>query len=160
MCSGNSARKISPPSFGKSPRMAAKASFPTPILKPPEMKSPICFQLAWPLNIQPSLAADESAIIFCLRYCSFTWPDYSTIVSLLFNNTASQGICKDSWNNVWKPLWTCLHFFLWAPGLLFLSVYALSSTWEVLNALLTFGSVSIRWWSYWAGSLWGLVLNL
>lgn len=61
-CSGNPARKSPLPPLESFPRMAAKASFPTPILKPPEMKSPICFQLAWPLNIQPSYA-DESAII-------------------------------------------------------------------------------------------------
>ena len=39
-------------------------------------------------------------------------------------------------------------FSMEAPGLLFLSVYTVSSMWEVLSALLTFGSVSIRWWSY------------
>lgn len=62
MCSGKSARKSPLPPL-ESPRMAAKASFPTPISKPPEMKFPICFQLPWPLHIQPSPVVDKSAII-------------------------------------------------------------------------------------------------
>lgn len=50
-----------PPDFKKA-RMAARASFSTPISKTPEIKISICFPLSR-FACQPSLVADVSAII-------------------------------------------------------------------------------------------------
>lgn len=47
----------------KAPGWQPKPHFEPLFQKPPERKFPICFRLAWPLHIQPSLVADKSAII-------------------------------------------------------------------------------------------------